>query len=135
MQSGLSDLYKQNIETISCGSFALYRTVPVNISILQPSFLSGSPQVYTAVIVCYRFELVFSVDVSWRKFQVSMVRLRHKYLNAHCMHGYYSNQIVLNTKIHKNTSSMSLDVGGCGSTITPVKIIFARQFSVIVQRI
>ncbi|XP_064406230.1 uncharacterized protein LOC135351193 isoform X3 [Halichondria panicea] len=65
----LSELYNQNIKTISCGSFVLNKTVPVNISILQPSFPSVSPQVYTAVIVRYNFGLIFSVDVSWRKFQ------------------------------------------------------------------
>ncbi|XP_064406269.1 uncharacterized protein LOC135351235 [Halichondria panicea] len=65
----LSDLNKQNIEIISCGFSALDKTVPVNISILQPSFPSVSPQVYTAVIVCYESGLVSSVDVSWRKFQ------------------------------------------------------------------
>ena len=65
----LSDLYKQNIETISCGSFALYKTVPVNISILQPFF---SHKVYASVIVRYESGLVSSMDVSWRKFQVSI---------------------------------------------------------------
>ncbi|XP_064406250.1 uncharacterized protein LOC135351213 isoform X2 [Halichondria panicea] len=65
----LSDLNKQNIEIISCGFSALDKTVPVNISILQPSFPSVSPQVYTAVIVCYESGLVSSVDISWRKFQ------------------------------------------------------------------
>ncbi len=58
----LSDLYKQNIVTISCGSYVLKKTVPVNISILQPSFPSVSAQVYTAVIARYKFGLVFSVD-------------------------------------------------------------------------
>ncbi len=68
----LSDLNKQNIQSISCGSSAVNKTLPVNISILQPSFPSVIPQVYTAVIARYKFGLVFSVDVSWRKFQVSI---------------------------------------------------------------
>ena len=71
----LSDLNKQNIEIISCGSSFLDKTVPVNISILQPTFPSVSPQVYTAVIVRYESGLVSSVDVSWRKFQVRIIRL------------------------------------------------------------
>ncbi len=66
----LSDLKKQNIEIISCDSLFTNKIVPVNISILQPSFPSVSPQVYTAVIVRYESGLVSSVDVSWRKFQV-----------------------------------------------------------------
>ncbi len=66
------ELYKNNIKTISCGSYSIIKTVPVNISILQPSFPSVSPQEYTSVIVHYKFGLVFSVDVSWRKFQVSI---------------------------------------------------------------
>ena len=49
-------------------------------------------------------------------------------------HGSCSNRIVLNMKIPKNTSSMSLDVGGRGSTTVPVKILFARPFSIIVRR-
>ncbi len=65
----LSDLKKQNIEIISCGSFFTNK-IAVNISILQPTFPSVSPQVYTAVIVRYESGLVSSVDVSWRKFQV-----------------------------------------------------------------
>ena len=36
----LSDLNKQNIEIISCGFSSLDKTVPVNISILQPTFPS-----------------------------------------------------------------------------------------------
>ncbi len=75
----LSNLNKQNIKNIYCGSSAVYKTVPVNISILQPSFPSVSPQVYTAVIVRYESGLVSSMDVSWRKFQVSILSLRHKY--------------------------------------------------------
>ncbi len=53
-------------------------------------------------------------------------------LNTH--YTVYSNRIVLNMKIPKNTSSMSLDVDGRGSTTVPVKTLFARPFSVIVQK-
>ncbi len=66
----LSDLNKQ---IISCGSSFMDKTVPVNISILQPTFPSVSPQVYTAVIIRYESGLVSSVDVSWRKFQVRII--------------------------------------------------------------
>ncbi len=38
--------------------FFTEKTVPVNISILQPSFPSVSPQVYTAVIVHYESGLI-----------------------------------------------------------------------------
>ena len=69
----LSDLNKQNIEIISCGSSFLDKTVPVNISILQPTFPSVSPQVYSAVIVRYESGLISSVDVSWKKFQVRII--------------------------------------------------------------
>ncbi len=65
----LSELYNQNIKLFSCGS-AVNKAVPVNISILQPTFPSVSPQVYTAVIIRYESGLVSSVDVSWRKFKV-----------------------------------------------------------------
>ncbi len=82
------DLNKQNIEIISCGFSALDKTVPVNISILQPSFPSVSPQVYTTVIVRYESGLVSSVDVSWRTFQVRIIIVLYfesKCLNAHCI--------------------------------------------------
>ena len=69
----LSDLNKQNIEIISCGYFFVDKTVPVNISILQPTFPSVSPQVYTAVMVRYESGLISSVDVSWRTFQVHII--------------------------------------------------------------
>ncbi len=69
----LSNLNKQNIETISCGSSGESKAVPVNISILQPAFAFFGPKMFTAVIVCYESGLVSSVEVSWRKFQVSIV--------------------------------------------------------------
>ncbi len=68
----LSNLNKQNIKNIYCGSSAVYKTVPVNISILQPSFPFFSHKVYASVIVRYESGLVSSMDVSWRKFQVSI---------------------------------------------------------------
>ncbi len=61
----LSGLYKQNIKSVSCGSTAVYKIVPVNISILQPTFPSVSHQVYTSVIVRYESRLLSGVEVSW----------------------------------------------------------------------
>ena len=69
----LTKLYNQNIRLFSCGSVSVNKIVPVNISILQPTFPSVSPQVYTAVIVRYESGFISSVDVSWRKLQVSIV--------------------------------------------------------------
>ncbi len=73
LTADLSELYNQNIRLFSCGSFGVNKSVPVNISILQPTFPSVSPQVYTAVIVRYESGLVSSVVVLWRKFQVRIV--------------------------------------------------------------
>ena len=129
----LSELYKQNIEIISCGSTSPKdtATLPVNISILLPFFPSVTPDVYVSVTIRYESGVLSSVDVSWRKFRVSMNL--NRVLDTLALTCIYSNRIVLNMTIHKNTSSMSLDVGGCGSTIAPVKIIFARLCSVIAQ--
>ncbi len=71
----LSELYKQNIEIISCGSTSSPKntaTLPVNISILLPSFPSVTPDVYVSVTIRYESGVLYSVDVSWRKFRVSI---------------------------------------------------------------
>ncbi len=88
LNTNLSELYKQNIEIISCGgSVSVIKTISVNISILQPSFHSVSPNVYTSVLVRYESGLLSSIDVSWRKFQVSisnkLVELLHAWRGLH----------------------------------------------------
>ncbi|XP_064406194.1 uncharacterized protein LOC135351174 [Halichondria panicea] len=67
----LSELYKQNIEIISCGSTSPKdtATLPVNISILLPFFPSVTPDVYVSVTIRYESGVLSSVDVSWRKFR------------------------------------------------------------------
>ena len=69
LTADLTKLYNQNIRLLSCGSVSVNKTVPVNISILQPYFPAIS-HVYTSVVVRYESGLVSNVDVSWRKFQV-----------------------------------------------------------------
>ncbi|XP_064406307.1 uncharacterized protein LOC135351259 isoform X2 [Halichondria panicea] len=68
LTADLTKLYNQNIRLLSCGSVSVNKTVPVNISILQPYFPAIS-HVYTSVVVRYESGLVSNVDVSWRKFQ------------------------------------------------------------------
>ncbi len=77
----LSDLKKQNIEIISCGYFFTNK-IAVNISILQPTFPSVSPQVYTSVIVRYESGLVIMEEISGKYI---VLYLDTKCLNAHCI--------------------------------------------------